>query len=82
MTTRQLALVIAGLALAVTAAVLVVRPRSAPPGPDFARFEPADGQSRMIGDGHATKLRSIRRRSSTFWRTCAPARPGSRRRSR
>jgi arylsulfatase A-like enzyme len=76
MTTRQLALVIAGLALAVTAAVLVVRPRSAPPGPDFARFEPADGQTRMIGDGHATKLRSILVDvPSTFsWRTRVPAR--------
>jgi len=33
-------LLIAGSALAVTAA-LALRPRSGPPGPDFVRFEPA-----------------------------------------
>jgi len=73
---RVLALVIAGSALAVTAAVLVVRPRSGPPGPDFVRFEPADGQTRMIGDGHATKLLSILADvpSTLSWRVRVPAR--------
>jgi arylsulfatase A-like enzyme len=73
---RLLALVIAGCALAVTATVLLVRPASGPPGPDFLQFEPADGQTRMIGDGHATKLRSILADvpSTLSWRLRVPAR--------
>jgi arylsulfatase A-like enzyme len=73
---RVLALVIAGSALAVAAAVLVLRLRSGPPGPDFARFEPATGQTRIIGDGHATKLLSILADvpSTLSWKLRVPAR--------
>jgi arylsulfatase len=72
---RVLVLVIAGAALAVTAA-LVLRPASGPPGPDFVRFEPADGSTRMIGDGHATKLLSILADvpSTLSWKLRVPAR--------
>ena len=73
---RLLALVIAGLALAVTAVVLAVRPGSGAAGPDFLRFEPADREIRMIGDGQATKLRSILADvpSTLSWRVRVPAR--------
>ena len=72
---RVLALVIAGSALALTAA-LVLRPPSGPPGPDFVRFEPVDGSTRVIGDGHATKLLSILADvpSTLSWKLQVPAR--------
>jgi hypothetical protein len=73
---RLLALVIAGSALAVTATLLVLLPRSGPPGPDFARFEPATNETRIIGDGHATKLLSILADvpSTLSWKLRVPAR--------
>jgi arylsulfatase A-like enzyme len=72
---RHLALVIGGSALAV-AAVLALRPRSGPPGPDFVRFEPAAGHTRMIGDGHGTKVLSVLADvpSTLSWRVRVPAR--------
>jgi arylsulfatase A-like enzyme len=73
---RLLALAIAGSALAVTAAVLVLAPRSGPPGADFARFEPATSRTRIIGDGHATKLLAIFADvpSTLSWKLRVPAR--------
>jgi arylsulfatase len=73
---RLLAPVVSGVALAVAAAVVVGRRRPQPPGPDFVRLEPADGQVQMIGDGHATKLRSILADvpSTLSWHVRVPAR--------
>jgi arylsulfatase A-like enzyme len=73
---RSLALAAAGIALTVTAVALVSVRRPGPPGPDFVRFEPAGGETVMIGDGHATKLRSILADvpSTLSWRVRVPAR--------
>jgi arylsulfatase A-like enzyme len=71
-----LALAIAGVALVVAAVLLLVRTGSGPAGPDFVRFEPKDREIRMIGDGRATKLRSILVDvpSTLSWRVLLPPR--------
>jgi arylsulfatase A-like enzyme len=71
-----LVLALAALALATTAVLVAVRPAAGPAPPDFARFEPAGHEIRMIGDGHGTKLRSIHADvpSTLSWRLRVPAR--------
>jgi arylsulfatase A-like enzyme len=76
MKARLLVLALAGLALAATGVFLAFRREPGPGEPAFVRFEPEGREIRMIGDGRATKLRSIIADvpSTLSWRVRVPAR--------
>ena len=76
---RAFALVVAVVVLAgVAAALLGPRAAGPAPGPEVLRLEPPDGRTGMLGDGHATRLRTIVADlpSTLSWR--APVPPGAR----
>jgi hypothetical protein len=74
---RALVLTVFAVVLAgASAALLGLRTPATAPGPVVLRLEPPDGRTEMLGDGHATRLRSIVADlpSTLSWRTAVPAR--------